>query len=214
MLSHLGSQAEIFQLFLDAGLDDRQTPGNEAFPAVWDAWNARQPEQQAHHCLEANDTFIARLVALPDDILDKPITLFGMDMVVGDMARLRLSEHALHSWDIAVAFDPTAEVAPDAVALLIDSVAAVVARAGNPQGRAFDLHVRTTAPERDFVLSMHDRAELRPFTGEPCTGSLDLSAASLLRLVYGRLDSAHTPPLALVGDEVALDDLRPAFRGF
>ena len=36
----------------------------------------------------------------------------------------------------------------------------------------------------------------------------DLPAEALLRLVYGRLDPAHTPPLRLDSPTVTLDDLR------
>ena len=214
VLSHLGSQAEIFNMFLDAGLNGRQPPGQEAFPPVWDAWNKRTPQQQAHDSLEATDTFITRLEGLSDETLATPIKLFGMDLLIGDTARLRVAEHAVHSWDIAVAFDPTALVAPDAVALLIDSVSALVARGGKPQGRNFDLHVHTTAPDRDFMLSVHATAELRMFAGEPGAGSLDLPAEALVRLVYGRLDAAHTPALTLVADGITLDDLRRVFPGF
>ena len=214
VLSHLGSQAEIFDMFLDAGVSGRQPPGQEAFPSVWDAWNKRTPQQQAHDSLEATERFITRLEGLSDETLATPIKLFGMDLLIGDTARLRVSEHAVHSWDIAVAFDPSASVAPDAVALLIDSVAALVARGGKPQGRNFDLHVHTTAPERDFMLSVHATAELRTFAGEPSAGSLDLPAEALVRLVYGRLDAAHTPALTLVADEITLDDVRRVFPGF
>jgi uncharacterized protein (TIGR03083 family) len=214
VLSHLGSQAEIFSMFLDAGVSGRQPPGQEAFPSVWDAWNKRTPQQQAHDSLEATDRFVTRLEGLSDETLATPIKLFGMDLLIGDTARLRVAEHAVHSWDIAVAFDPAASVAPDAVALLIDSVAALVARGGKPQGRNFDLHVHTTAPERDFMLSVHATAELRAFTGESSSGSLDLPAEALVRLVYGRLDEAHTPALNLVADEITLDDVRRVFPGF
>ena len=214
VLSHLGSQAEIFSMFLDAGVSGRQPPGQEAFPSVWDAWNKRTPQQQAHDSLEATDRFVTRLEGLSDETLATPIKLFGMDLLIGDTARLRVAEHAVHSWDIAVAFNPAASVAPDAVALLIDSVAALVARGGKPQGSNFDLHVHTTAPERDFMLSVHATAELRAFTGEPSSGSLDLPAEALVRLVYGRLDEAHTPALNLVADEITLDDVRRVFPGF
>ena len=138
VLSHLGSQAEIFQLFLDAALSGRPVPGNEAFPPVWEVWNQRQPEEQSRECLDANDAFVARLEGLPDETLRRPITVFGMNVTIGDLARMRLSEHAVHSWDIAVSFDPTAQVAADAVALLIDTLTQLVAYAGKPQGRVFE----------------------------------------------------------------------------
>jgi hypothetical protein len=137
-----------------------------------------------------------------------------MDLVVGDLARLRLSEHAVHSWDVAVAFDPTATVEPDAVALLIDGVPALVARAGKPQGVAIDLHIHTTEPDRDFALAIHDSVELHVSDQRPRDRTLELPAEAFLRLVYGRLDAEHTPPVALVAADVTLDDLRRTFPGF
>jgi uncharacterized protein (TIGR03083 family) len=213
VLSHLGSQAEIFQMFLDFGLSGQQPPGNEAFPPVWDAWNNREPEQQAHDAVEANDRFVARLEGLSGEALGTPITVFGMDLLIGDLARLRVGEHAVHSWDIAVALEPTAVVAHDAVALLIDTLAMLAARAGKPQGLSFDLAVHTIAPDRNFLLSVGDGVELRPLAGEPSTGTLELPAEALVRLVYGRLDAAHTPPTALIAGEITLDDLRRIFPG-
>ena len=41
---------------------------------------------------------------------------------------------------------------------------------------------------------------------------LRLPAEALIRLVYGRLDEAHTPPAETAG--VELDELRQIFRGF
>jgi uncharacterized protein (TIGR03083 family) len=214
VLSHLGSQADIFGLFLDAALRGEQQPGPAAFPPVWDAWNARRPEEVATDCLAANDRFNARLDALSDETLSQPVTLFGMNMVIGDMARMRVSEHAVHSWDVAVSSDPDAAIASDAISSLIDTVPAIVARAGKPQHQTFDVHVHTTDPERDYVLSVHDSVELRPFDGESGDGSLDLPAEALVRLVYGRLDAAHTSSLTLASDEVDADQLRRVFPGF
>jgi hypothetical protein len=41
VLSHMGSQAEIFRQFLEAGIAGRDPPGPEIFAPVWDAWNAK-----------------------------------------------------------------------------------------------------------------------------------------------------------------------------
>jgi hypothetical protein len=35
---------------------------------------------------------------------------------------LQLNDHALHSWDTAVTFDPTARIAPGSVPLLLDNL--------------------------------------------------------------------------------------------
>ncbi len=40
---------------------------------------------------------------------------------------------------------------------------------------------------------------------------MTLPAEAFVRLVYGRLDAAHTPPVDT--DGVSLDDLRAAFPG-
>ena len=64
VLSHLGSQAEVFGLWLDAGLSGQDPPGREAFPPIWDAWNSRRPRAQAADSLQANEALIERLESL------------------------------------------------------------------------------------------------------------------------------------------------------
>ena len=44
-------------------------------------------------------------------------------------------------------------------------------------------------------------------------GTITLPAEALLRLVYGRLDEAHTPPTTAEGSKT-IDDVRPLFHGF
>ena len=216
VLSHLGSQAEIFTTFLDAGLAGRPTPGNDTFPPVWDAWNERDPDAQARDSLIATAAFIDKLRALDDAALSRPVTPFGMNLTVGELPRLRVGEHAVHSWDIMVAFDPSATVAADAVTLLIDQVPALVARTGKPQGRTFSVRVRTTGPAHDYGLAVGDRVELRSYADEIVDATVEMTAEALLRLAYGRLDAGHTPPNTIVAegrDRVDLDDLRSIFAG-
>ena len=47
-----------------------------------------------------------------------------MDLDAAGLLRLRLAEHAIHSWDINVPFDRGSRVANDAVELLIDGLGA------------------------------------------------------------------------------------------
>ena len=49
-------------------------------------------------------------------------------------------------------------------------------------------------------------------TPELGLSELRLPAEALIRLVYGRLDEAHTPPAKTAG--VELGELRQIFRGF
>ena len=115
-----------------------------------------------------------------------------------------------------VALDPAATLAPDAVALLIDTVAQVAARSAKPDGQQRKVLVSTTDPERQFILETGEAVTLTPSDGdatpEPGLSELRLPAEALIRLVYGRLDEAHTPPAETAG--VELGELRQIFRGF
>jgi hypothetical protein len=141
------------------------------------------------------------------------LTLFGLGLDAAGLVRMRLAEHALHTWDVAVALDPAARVAPDAVAALIDTLGPLASRAGKPQGKTFRLHVRTSAPDREFALTVSDTVELTPWSDGRADGELRIPAEAFLRLVYGRLDPAFTPPIEMTGGPT-LDDLRRIFPGF
>jgi uncharacterized protein (TIGR03083 family) len=213
VLSHLGSGAEIFGLFLEAGLNGVEPPGADVFQPIWQAWNERSPQAQATDALATDETLVKRLESLaPDERERMRLQLFGMDLDVTGLTKLRLGEHAVHSWDVAVALAPAATVAADAVNLLTDGLAPLVGRAGKPAASPQTVHVRTTNPDRDFVLETGDpvRLEEAPADGEG--PRLTLPAEAWLRLVYGRLDPDHMPQVEAVG--VDLDDLRQVFPGF
>jgi uncharacterized protein (TIGR03083 family) len=217
VLSHLGSQAEIFGLILEAGLAGQEPPGREEFPLVWDKWNAKDPQAQATDALRADQATLERLESMDaDERARLHLNLFGMDIDTTGFARLRLSEHAVHTWDVLVALDPAATLAPDATALLIDMVDQIAGRSAKPDGQQRTVRVSTSDPERQFILATGDEVALTPADGdappEPGPSELRLPAEALIRLVYGRLDEAHTPPTGTAG--VELDDLRQIFRGF
>ena len=213
VLGHLGSQAELFTAWLTAALEGTEPPGREAMQPIWDAWDGRTSEAQAADSLAANERLVERFEALTEDDLARTrLNLFGMELDAAGLVRLRLTEHALHTWDIAVALDPAAQVAPEAVALLVDTLGLLASRAGQPQGRAFRLRVQTSAPERQLSLRVGDVVELTEWTDGPAGGDLRIPAEAFLRLVYGRLDPAHAPEVELSGP-VALDDLRAVFPG-
>ena len=217
VLSHLGSQAEIFGLILEAGLAGQEPPGREEFPSIWDKWNAKDPQAQAADALRADQATLERLESMDAGERERlHLKLFGMDIDAAGFARLRLGEHAVHTWDVLVALDPAATVSADAVALLIDTLEQVAGRSGKPDGRPRTVRVLTTDPERQFILETGDAVTLAPSGGEatPDVGlpELRLPAEALIRLVYGRLDEAHTPPAETAGAE--LGELRQIFRGF
>jgi uncharacterized protein (TIGR03083 family) len=216
VLSHLGSQAEVFGLWLDAGLTGQDPPGQDAFPPIWEAWNARGPQAQAADSLQVNEALVERLESLDDGERERfRLQMFGMDLDIAGLARMRLSEHAVHSWDVAVALDPSARVAPEAVGLLIDTIGQLTARAGQPDGNKRRVHVSADDPQRHFTLETGETVTLEPAAAEERDEDepeLQLPAEALIRLVYGRLDPAHTPPVEARG--VDLDELRPIFPGF
>jgi uncharacterized protein (TIGR03083 family) len=216
VLSHLGSGAEIFTLFIDAGIDRTDPPGMEAFQPIWAEWNAKSPQDQARDAIRADAAFIDRLEALDDAQRESwSLDMFGGEQRLADVLRMRLGEHAVHTWDVAVMFDPAATVQPEAVELLIDGIDQTVARTGKAAEQPADIAVNTEAPSRSFRLSSGEAVALTPQEHGADTdsgASVELPAEALIRLVYGRLDPAHTPPLATDGIDV--ETLRQMFPGF
>lgn len=115
-----------------------------------------------------------------------------------------------YTWDVAVALDPAATVSPEAVEQLVEVLPATAARTGKPVADQQPIVFRTTAPDRLFVLQLSPEVTLTP-TADLGLAPLALPTEALLRLVYGRLDAAHTP--AGVDDD-RLSLLRTVFTGF
>jgi uncharacterized protein (TIGR03083 family) len=214
VFSHLGSQAEIFDLFVTVGLTGGDAPGPGDFAPIWDAWNARTPAAQVADSVTANDALLRRLESLDaDELASFKLAAFGRELDAVGVLRMRLSEHAVHAWDVAVALDPEATVQADAAALLVDGLGDIVARAGKPTEQPLRLEVHTSGPERRFVL-VADGVRLEPASDEPTDGSLHLPAEALVRLVYGRLDADHAGGVELGGAPLGIDDVRAIFPGF
>jgi uncharacterized protein (TIGR03083 family) len=218
VLSHLGSGAEIALLMLEAALTGPPVD-RDAMAPIWDAWNAKTPRQQAADCLPANKAHIKRLEGLTGAELDGiSIDFFGTKLDAAGLVRMRLSEHAVHTWDVAVSLDPAAEVAPDAVELLMAQLPMLAGWTGKADGEPFRLRLRGTEPGADFVLEVADKVTLGAWPGEgpagaTADGQVQMPAEALLRLVYGRLDPGHTPPVEISGDRGLLDRARAALPG-
>jgi uncharacterized protein (TIGR03083 family) len=223
VLSHLGSGAEIALLMLPGALGEAEPVGREAFPAVWDVWNAKSPEEQAADGLASDEKHVQALEALTDEQLAAvDMDFFGMMRLdATGMVRMRLSEHVMHTWDVAVMADPTATVQVDAAPLLIDNVPQFTApRLGKPLAEPFSARITTTDPARDYLLTSGESVALTDWPGDAAAASdgadvphVRMPAEALLRLTYGRLDAAHTPA-SVSGDAGALDKLRAIFPGF
>jgi uncharacterized protein (TIGR03083 family) len=213
VFSHLGSGAEIMALSVDAALTGAPAPGREANPPIWDRWNAKEPGAQVTEGVESDRGLVTRFESL--DERQRAQLRFGSFLGEVDaetLARLRLGEHAVHTWDIAVALDPSAPIGPETVDLVLDGIGRVVGFAGKSPGLDAVVRVTTTDPDRTFTLTMGERASLQAGSSAPASASMTLPAEAFIRLVYGRLDAAHTPPVTVSG--IDLDDLRRAFPGF
>lgn len=214
VLSHLGSQAEIFGAFVDAALEDAEPPGQDSFPPIWDAWNARSAPEQVADSVAANEAFLRRMEGLSKAQLGGiKLAAFGMDIDAVRLLQMRLSEHAVHTWDVAAALDAGATVSAEAVALLVDTLPELARRVGKAVGEPFRVHIESFEPGRDQLLTVDDGVTLTAWEGGPADGVLQMPSEALLRLVYGRLDPAHTPPLEIEGTGVDLDRLRQVFPG-
>ncbi len=140
----------------------------------------------------------------------------GMQLDAVGMVRLRLGEHVLHTWDLAVTADPDATVQANAVELLIDNVPQFLApRLGKPLPEPFAVRITTTGPDRDYLLTSGDSITMENWPGESAgeVPHVTMPAEALLRLSYGRLDPAHTPS-SVDADAEVLDKLRTIFPGF
>ena len=212
VLSHLGSGAEISSLYLEAGLTGGEPPTIDDFKPVWDTWNARSPEEQAAQSVAANEAYVARVEALtPQERAAFQVTMFGrLPVDLAGALGLRLSEHALHTWDVAVALDPAARVAPDAVDLIVDRLPFLAGFTGKKAPAPVAVAVTTTGPDRSFTLDTGGVTLAPAGPDDAPAASLALPAEALVRLVYGRLDDAD----GLTASGVTVPELKSVFPGF
>ena len=220
VLSHLGSGAEINLAALDGALSGKGNPGMEFNKAVWARWDAMSPAERAEGFLRSNDAMVTRyeeLDAATRDELRVDLGFMPVPVDVATVTGLRLSEFTHHTWDVEVAFDPAATLAPEATDLLIDQAGLLIGFLGKPDalgGRQVTIEVRTTSPERSFGLELREAAALADSPARP-DGVLTAPAEWWLRLLTGRHAPTHTPAsVTLTSDSVTLDDLRHVFPGF
>jgi uncharacterized protein (TIGR03083 family) len=216
VLSHLGSASEQALMALDD--PDGQGPGQEEMASVWAMWGTRTPEQQAAESVATTERWISRLEQLDDGALEALHRNIGeVDLDAAEVLRLRVAEHAMHSWDVAVALDDTAVVPAEGVPAMLDLLPFILRFAAQPHDDVLRVDVRTTDPERAMVLDLqHGETRVLPASSAGAgrtDGSLELPAEAFLRMVYGRLDARHTPPLK-ASDDALLVRLREIFRGF
>jgi uncharacterized protein (TIGR03083 family) len=211
VLSHLGSGAEIGLLAVDAGLANAEPPSRESFPAIWERWNNASPDEQAADFVTANAAYLARVEANADSTATF-MSFMGPTDLDGIIAG-RLSEHAVHTWDVEVMFNPAATVQVGAIPTVFDLAARLAGFFAKPGGWSGVVHVTTTDPDREFALTLGEKSSLADGPGDAADAKLSVSGDAFVRLLYGRLDPDHTPG-GIEADGITLDDLRSIFKGF
>ncbi|WP_433251231.1 maleylpyruvate isomerase N-terminal domain-containing protein [Streptosporangium sp. CA-135522] len=223
VLSHLGSGAEIGLATLRAALAGDDAPGQEFNESVWSRWNAKVPREQAADFPVADAELVAAYEGLDAGTRERLKIKMGFLPAPADVtlvAGMRLNEAALHAWDVEVAFDPRATLAPDAVEALTDLHAGpldfLVGFIGKPDAldrRQATLRVETSEPERVLGLTLGETVGFSQVAEQPDI-VLSAPAEAWLRLISGRLAAERTPAsVTVTGDAVTLDDLRRVFPG-
>jgi uncharacterized protein (TIGR03083 family) len=220
VLSHLGSGAEITLGALDATLTGTDERGPDFNQGVWDRWNAKSPTDQAADFITADEALVARYQSVDADTRDSIRIDLGFLPQPVDLATatgLRLNEYTLHSWDVLVAFDPSAPLPSAGPKLLMDQFAMLFGWLGHPDeldGKRGLLAVHTSEPDRSFGLDLGDAVSLVEAPDAP-GGELRLPAEAWLRLIAGRLGPEHTPAsVTVTGNLLGLADLRRVFPGY
>ncbi len=217
VFSHLGSGAEIETSRIRAALSGDEAPEPTTF---WTRWDAMTPDQMVGRFAEADAGYLDLLRSLDlDELAELPVMIHLWPLPLRVALVLRLTEHALHSWDIRVSFDPAAEVSADAAELMTDlyprQIVGIAASAmvGDRLGTAL-LRIDLDDPSRSLQLRFGEAVTLEDADdAEPATGRLRLPhAAAWARLLTGRLDADHTPAGVTSTGRPSLPELREALR--
>jgi uncharacterized protein (TIGR03083 family) len=215
VLSHLGSSSETALGTLRTRVANR-----EGSQAVWDRWNAMAPAQQAAGFVEWEGRLVEALEALTDQDLaglrlDLGFLPWPVDIAL--FVDMRLSEVALHRWDVDVAFDPQARLAPYLVPFVLWRLPMFAGFSSKPIGKTGFVAVQTSDPARSYLLELtNDGASLAEAEGPVAHAgtTVRIPAEAFVRLTAGRLAPEHTPDGMTVDGAISLDDLRNVFPGF
>jgi uncharacterized protein (TIGR03083 family) len=211
VLSHIGSGAVIMQRRLDDIVEDNSTPDDFA-AGVWEIWNAKVARTKAADALVADRGLLERVESLSDEARSMfRFSMGPLELPFDGFVGMRLNEHALHTWDIEVTINPTATVPTESVAHIVDNLELIARFTARPPGGSQAITVRTDQPRRAFSIELSPDGVTLGAGDQSRQPDLELPAEAFVRLIYGRLDPAHTP--STVRDSGALEDLREVFPG-
>lgn len=219
VLSHLGSGSQIMQATLRAAIEGGATPGNDVNQTVWDRWNAMSGRDRADGFVAAGQELtelFESLDASAREDLRIDVSFLPAPVDVATIARMRLNELALHTWDVQVTFDEQASLHPDAVEILLHDTSLLrwIARSERLGDTRATLRVETHEPAEVFTLNLGDKVSVDFAEPVEYDGTLGLPAEAWLRLVSGRLKAAYTPADVQASGAADLDLLRQVFPGY
>ena len=211
VLSHIGSGAVIMQRRLDDIVEGRATPDDFA-PGVWETWNAKSARAKAEDALVADRDLLERIESLSEEARSSfRFSMGPLELLFDGFVGMRLNEHALHTWDVEVSLDPSATLPTNSAAHIVDNLELIARFTGRPTESTQSIAVRTEQPRRDFSIEISPDAIALGADDQSRSPDLELPAEAFVRLIYGRLDPAHTPNT--VRDSGVLEELREVFPG-
>ncbi|WP_137295231.1 maleylpyruvate isomerase family mycothiol-dependent enzyme [Nocardioides dongxiaopingii] len=216
VLSHLGSGAEITlrPVVVAATGTEPPTDGNQA---IWDRWNALSPREQASGFIERDEVLVATLEGLDDDqrrsvsidlgFLPAPVPL---EVAAG----MRLSEVALHEWDVRAGVVADAVLDEEAAGTLLELHAGPMAMMLGFSSRPDAVAEPVVLAVAGHGLSIGDAVTLVAEPPVAPTATFNGPVEAFVRLLAGRLGPGHTPDDVEVVGNTTLDELRGVFPGY
>jgi uncharacterized protein (TIGR03083 family) len=214
VLSHLGSGAEIGWYPVQAAATGERVdaPDNQE---VWDRWNAMAPADQAASFLQSDEQSVATFEGLSPEQRETITIDLGFlpePVPLATAVGMRLNEQALHAWDVEAGLDPTAALTDESASVLAEhfssTMSFLLGFVGKPEG---------VGPARvglgDHTIVITETITLEP-GAEDTTATFEGPLEAGIRLLAGRLGSAHTPSGVGVTGNITLDELRAAFPGY
>lgn len=217
--AHIGAGAEIALAGLAGGVAGSAEPvAREDMQTVWDAYNALDGRAVVQRAIAADRRLVDAFGQLTDaQLADVRVPFFTGPLPVETFAAFRLSEHAVHTWDIEIAYRPEAELASSTAVTILDTVVmALFGRLAVPlQTPASTLAVRLVDSGRELTLHLGEPMSLAPRSGgDACDGAMITTTAAFVRLIYGRSGpDLPSSSMELTGP-VTMDALRTVFPGF
>jgi uncharacterized protein (TIGR03083 family) len=218
VLSHLGSAAEIGLATLEAAVAGQDPPGGEANQPIWDRWNAMSRGERSVEWAESTERGQSAFESLDDEALTNlrvNFSFFPAPVDAVALAGMRLSEQALHHWDVASTFDRDATIPQSAAELIIDRMPGMMRWAGHADrwsGGPGRISITTTAPARTWTLRIADAVDIDEAQSDEPIG-VTLAAETFIRMVSGRLRDADASRIHVHGP-ATLEDIGAMFPGF